>query len=81
MSLDYVPVPVLLRPDTQHNDTQRKDTQHNDSQPNGTQNSDAQHNDTQHKGPLCENQHNNAIMLSINVLRVAFYLLLCRMLE
>jgi hypothetical protein len=75
MSLEYVPVPALWRPDTQHNVTQRKDTQHNDTQQNGTQISDAQHNDTQYKGLICENQHNNAIKLSIIVLSVAFNLL------
>ncbi len=60
--LVYVPYESCLliegRHDTLHNSTQYKDIQHNDSQ---------------HKVPICDTQHNNAL------LSVAFHLLPCWM--
>jgi hypothetical protein len=62
------------RHDIQHDDTQHDDTQHDD-----TQHNDIHNNDSQHKGPICNTQHKSirAIILSVIMLNVLFYLLLC----
>jgi hypothetical protein len=67
------------RHDIQHNDAQHNDIHHKDTQRIrlicNTQHNDIHHKDTQRKRLICNTQHNSS--LSIIMLNVTFYLLLC----
>ncbi len=70
----------IIQPSMWRHDIQHNDTQHNDTQCNDTQHNDIQHKDPQLKGLICDTQHNDIqhnITLSVIILIVAFYLLLC----